>query len=418
MNTPVGGAPAPDTVAPSTPATLSATGALGGIGLTWAAATDNVGVDHYNVHRATTAGFSPSAANRIATPAGTSYTDTPLAPGSYYYRVFAVDAAGNVSAASPEASGAALADTTAPTVSVSAPAAGATVGGTVTVTAAATDNVGVAGVQFKLDGANLGAEDTSAPYSVPWDTTAGSAGAHTLSAVARDGAGNSTTAANIGVTVDNSVPSGPQPIAAYGFSEASGTTTADATGKGHTGTISGATRTTTGKSGGGLSFDGVNDSVSVADANDLDLTTGMTLEAWVNPTSNSGWRTAVIKERAGDLAYALYSGGSTTPLATITNSNLGGYGEAGNVAGSAPAVNTWTHLAATYDGATLKLFKIGTQIESVARAGAINVRTGALKIGGNAIWGEWFAGQLDDVRVYNSALTAAQIQADMVAAVN
>src|SRR5207245_11161083 len=61
---------------------------------------------------------------------------------------------------------AAASDTTPPTVSISAPLGGATVSNTVTVSAAAADNVGVVGVQFKLDGANLGAEDLVAPYSV------------------------------------------------------------------------------------------------------------------------------------------------------------------------------------------------------------------------------------------------------------
>src|SRR6266480_2064986 len=73
-------------------------------------------------------------------------------------------------------------------VTVTAPASGSTVSGTVPVTASVT-SVGaltVAGVQFKLDGNNLGAEDTTAPYSVPWDTTTASNGSHTLTAVARD----------------------------------------------------------------------------------------------------------------------------------------------------------------------------------------------------------------------------------------
>ena len=61
----------------------------------------------------------------------------------------------------------------APAVSLTAPASGATVSGTMTVTATASDNVGVAGVQFLLDGVNLGAEDTAAPYSVSWDTRDG-----------------------------------------------------------------------------------------------------------------------------------------------------------------------------------------------------------------------------------------------------
>src|SRR5207237_5545325 len=98
-------------------------------------------------------------------------------------------------------------DATAPTVSITAPADGTTVSGTsVSVSAAASDNVGVAGVQFKLDGANLGAEKTSAPYSVSWDTTTVSNGTHTLTAVARDAAGNSGTSAPVTVNVSNAAP--------------------------------------------------------------------------------------------------------------------------------------------------------------------------------------------------------------------
>jgi hypothetical protein len=75
------------------------------------------------------------------------------------------------------------------------------------VTANASDNVGVTGVQFRLDGAALGAEDTSAPYSTSWDTTTASAGSHTLTAVARDAAGNTGTSSPVTVTVSN----GPAP---------------------------------------------------------------------------------------------------------------------------------------------------------------------------------------------------------------
>src|SRR5439155_646682 len=67
-------------------------------------------------------------------------------------------------------------DVTPPTVTMTAPTAGATVAGTVTVSASAADNVGVLGVQFKLDGANLGAEVTVAPYAVSWNSTAVSDG--------------------------------------------------------------------------------------------------------------------------------------------------------------------------------------------------------------------------------------------------
>ncbi len=98
-------------------------------------------------------------------------------------------------------------DNVAPSVSITAPAANATVANTVSVTASASDNVAVAGVQFKLDGVALGAEDTIPPYSLSWNTLSSSNGVHILSATARDGAGNVTTSANVSLTVSNNVSS-------------------------------------------------------------------------------------------------------------------------------------------------------------------------------------------------------------------
>jgi len=144
-----------DNVAPSAPSNLAAIGALGRVDLSWTSATDNVGVTGYSVYRSTTAGFTPRRRNKIGqTTTATTYADTGRPAGTYYYRVIANDAAGNVSPASNEAAGTALADTVAPTVSVTAPANGATVSATINVTAGASDNVGVAGVQFRLDGAS------------------------------------------------------------------------------------------------------------------------------------------------------------------------------------------------------------------------------------------------------------------------
>jgi hypothetical protein len=100
-------------------------------------------------------------------------------------------------------------DTTPPSVSIASPGNGATVSATVTVSASASDNVGVAGVQFRLDGADLGSEDTSAPYSVSWNTTGAANGSHTLTAVARDAAGNQTTSTAVTVTVSNNAPPPP-----------------------------------------------------------------------------------------------------------------------------------------------------------------------------------------------------------------
>src|SRR5207245_237316 len=112
----------------------------------------------------------------------------------YHYRVKSKDAAGNLATSADfTLTTLAEADITPPSVSMTAPTPGSYVSGTITVAARATDNVGVVGVQFKLDGANLGAEVTAAPYSISWNTTTAANGTHTLTAVARDAAGNVTT---------------------------------------------------------------------------------------------------------------------------------------------------------------------------------------------------------------------------------
>ncbi len=144
----------------------------------------------------------------FTTTGGTAHSSAvgPLTDGgSYTYYVRCRDGAGNVTTSDVVVTFAVAAppppDTTPPTVAVTAPAAGATVSGAPHLTATATDAVGVAGVQFLLDGAPVGAEDTTSPYSVSWNTTTAANGPHTLTARARDGAGNTTTSAVVAVTV-------------------------------------------------------------------------------------------------------------------------------------------------------------------------------------------------------------------------
>jgi Concanavalin A-like lectin/glucanases superfamily/Bacterial Ig domain len=408
MNTPI----ETDTVAPSAPGGLTASGGLGQAQLSWSAATDNVGVVRYNVHRSTTSGFTPSAANRVAQTTSTSHLDGGIAAGTYFYKVTAEDAAGNVGPASNQASATATSDTTGPTVAVSAPAAGATVSGTVSVTASATDSGGVAGVQFKLDGANLGAEDTSTPYSVAWNTLSAANGQHTLSAVARDNAGNTTASASVQVNVSNTGP--PGLVAAYGFNEGSGTVVGDSSGTGNNGAATSTSWNASGRFGGALQFNGTSSLVTIPHTSSLGLTGGMTIEAWVRPTALLAWNTVVLKEHQVGLAYSLYANGDTAN----PSSYLRIAGAEHSVHGTAPvALNTWTHLAATYDGATMRFFVNGTQVGAQPRTGNIEASTNALYIGGNQFWGEHFTGLIDEVRVYNRALTAAQIQTDMNSAI-
>ena len=407
----VGSNPPPaDTEPPSAPGNLKAVGAIGKVSLSWEASKDNVGVTGYEVYRSTTSGFTPGAANRIATPTGTSYTDT-VAPGTYYYRVKATDAAPNLSTASNEVVGASLADA-APGATLTAPTAGATVSGTVALKATATDDVGVAGVTFLVDGAPVGSEDTSSPYEFSWASTGVANGSHKIAARARDSANQTTTSSEVTVTVSNSAPPVTGLVLAFGFEETAGTTANDSSTAKNNGTINGPTGTASGKYGRALSFDGTNDRVDVPDANSLDLTTGMTLEAWVKPTTNVGWRTAILKERGADLLYALYSSNGAKPRTENFN------GAENTAAGTtALPLNAWSHIASTYDGANLRFYLNGTLAATKATTGAMPNTANPLHIGGNTVWGEYFSGLIDEVRIYNRALTAAELTADMNAKV-
>src|SRR5262249_54219935 len=101
------------------------------------------------------------------------------------------------------------ADTTPPTVSITAPSQSATLAGNVLLTAAASDTNGVAGLQFMIDGVAFGGEFAGAPYALNWDTTSVSDGVHVLTTVAWDASGNFKTSVPVSVTVLNA-PAGPQ----------------------------------------------------------------------------------------------------------------------------------------------------------------------------------------------------------------
>jgi hypothetical protein len=236
---------------------------------------------------------------------------------------------------------------------------------------------------------------TSYRYRVRATDAAGNAGPYSNVAAATTGGGGGGT------------PSGL--VAAYGFNEGTGTTTADGSQNGHTGTIVNATWATAGKFGRALAFNGTSARVRVPNGAALQLTTRMTLEAWVKPsTVTSAWRDVIYK---GNDNYYLEatSGSSGRPAAGGTFG-----GAIANLYGPAAlAVNQWTHLAMTYDGATLRLYVNGVQVSNVARSGALATSKRALEIGGDSIYGHYFAGTIDEVRIYNRALTAGEIQSDL-----
>lgn len=244
--------------------------------------------------------------------------------------------------------------------------------------------------------------------------TYANAGTYTVTLTATGSSGTTPSTKTQTITVSAASASTGGLVAAYNFSETSGTTVVDASGNGNDGIISGATRTTSGKFGGALSFDGISNWVTVNDSASLDLTNGMTLEAWVYPTALSNtWRTVLIKENSPNLAYVLYANSDTNVPATDVYN-----GSYNTIKGtSSPALNAWIHLAVTYDGTTERLYVNGTEIALRSLQGSAQISTGALRIGGNSMWGEYFKGNLDEIRIYNRALSAGEIQTDMNTAI-
>ncbi len=217
MNAPVG---VQDTEPPTAPSNLSVTGSLTSGQLSWTGSTDNVGVAKYDVYRSTTAGFTPSAANRIAQPTGTTFTDTTAAtnPGTYYYRVAAEDGNGNVSAPSNEAN-ATIGDVSPPTAPGTLTATGA-IGKATLAWGAASDNVGVARYDvyrsttagFTPTTGNRIAQPTGTTFT---DTT--TPGTYFYKVAAEDAAGNIGPVSNESsatITTDSQAPTVPAGVAA------------------------------------------------------------------------------------------------------------------------------------------------------------------------------------------------------------
>ena len=226
----------------------------------------------------------------------------------------------------------------------------------------------------------------------------------TVDVQAVDGRGGETALATGGARITTG---GPTPVAAYGFEEAAGDGLGDAAGDSD-GLLGGAARSDQGRFGRGLALAGAGDPAQVVDAHALRVSGALTVEAWVRPERAGDWLPVVAKAGPDGPAWALYAAAGedgATAVATV--------GDARQVATAAalPA-GVWSHVAATFDGARVQLYVDGRAVATVPAPGALASGRGPLLLGTDGSADHALRGQVDELRVYDRALTPAQVAAD------
>ncbi len=237
-------------------------------------------------------------------------------------------------------------------------------------------------------------------------------------------AGNSTittASGSVSGTATLTVTSAPTGglVGYWKFDESAGTTAADSSGNNNNGTINGATWTT-GKLGNGLQFDGSSNYLEVSKSSSLDsIASGITISAWVKtPLSQRG---AIVErwlyDPTTDRAYVL-TAETTGKINFGLNSNGTPAGSVFILSNNAVSPDAWTHVAATSDGTTMKIYINGAQdtVTGTAPTGGIYASNANLHIGtwqyGSSNKDNFFNGSIDEVKIYSRALSASEVLAE------
>jgi hypothetical protein len=200
-------------------------------------------------------------------------------------------------------------------------------------------------------------------------------------------------------------------VAWWKMNEAAGSATAvDSSGNGNNGTLTGlnaASAWTTGRTGGALKCDG-SGSALVSDSTSLDgITAGVTISAWVNRLGASTGFTAVLSREIGTTITEYYYLGLSGDKAEFYSSSSG-------LSTTSIPIGIWTHMAATDDGSTVRIYVNGFQVASKNVNDVFKADTSKLTICGNqndssgAVTQRW-NGLVDDLQLYNRPLTATEI---------
>jgi chitodextrinase len=274
---------------------------------------------------------------------------------------------------------------------------------------ASSDAVWVVGYRVSRNG-NLLSTSTGTSYQ---NTGLAPGTTYTYTVAAYDAAGNFSAESSpaSATTTAGGQPAGASRLS-YKFQEGTGTITSDGSGNGNTGTLAGATWTNSGKYGNAIAFDGATSYVTTPDSTSLDLGTTGTIEAWVKLSSLNRWQSVIAKGNAnrnelhnyaleisnGNRYVCFLGSGSATRMLTSTVTATSGQ---------------FTHIACVWNGSVFQMYINGTLNASTSQSLTPAANSSPLYIGqfgGNT---DRLNGVIDEVRVYDYALTSAQVQSDM-----
>jgi hypothetical protein len=266
-------------------------------------------------------------------------------------------------------------DTTPPTVSVSTPINNSTVTDSVLISANASDNVRVEKVEFYIDG-NLTHTRSTIPWQYNWVVqNLPSNSAHTILAKAYDAANNIGSSAIVNVTVNKTVRA--------------------------------------------LQFNGTTDYVRLPSSTSLtSFGTQMTLEAWVKVNAYGLGGAILNSGNENEYAFSVRTDGKLGVTLVFINPQVNHE----FISKTALALNTWYHVAFTYNGSIESILINGVVDTSFASSGTINtsqyvenISIGAYSYNNHTQHGTFLNGVLDEVRIWNLSRTPSQIQAAMYA---
>ena len=245
---------------------------------------------------------------------------------------------------------------------------------------------------------DAGAAQTSASFSA--------AGTYVLRLSASDGALDGSD--DVSILVNPQAASGP--VGWWKLDDGGGSSAADSSGTGNNGTLVNNPAWISGVLGGGMNFNGTNQRVSIADNNSLDVSNQITIAAWIKPGKKD--TQYPIKKARGDSinGYELSLSSSGKIFVRFNQAASGNTYRLDSSTSYPTDGNTWMHVAATYDGATIKLYVNGVLDASMNTAVTIATNTIPLSLGSDDQNSAPFQGGLDDVRIYGRALSAAEIQ--------